>query len=1158
MRILKLELERYGHFTGKTLEFRPGASLHVVYGANEAGKTSALNAFADLLFGFPPRTPYNFVHDNPKLLLGATVTDKDGSVLSFKRRKGTSKTLLDMQGAVLPDDALTPFLGLIDRSVFLNAWGLSKESLTTGALQMLKSGGEAGISLFAAASGMKSLIEVQKRLEVEASNIFTPTRAQARTFYQAKDRFDAAVQLVRTLELAARDLKTRRATIADFTKELDKARNDRKEVIRSRESLVRLRDIGPILHLIASDERALQEWEHLPMMDGIRVQQLRAALDLSEEEQRELARLRREEATAKVVFESFVVDNPLIALDPAIQELVGELGSYADKKRDRPRVQSEADGFKENLQDSAIRLGLPADTDLALVRPDEMLVARLKEQIKVGRSIATSISANAKSIRDENANRETLKNQQSGSVPASDPKPLQDQLGRLMPALGQLKEIQRLERSTAKESALIKEKAAQLSPPVSDLEALALASLPTKDVIDEYRLSAETHVGERKTLEANLGEVEQSLPGLQLRVDELAGGQLASSPEKIAAARLERDNHCLPLKSALLVESARLPVAETAAHVIGLEEGIGTTDRLSDDAVLNADRLAKHAAALKNLKDAQAKQENLTRLLSDKVQAIAQQEKKWQTLWQPFDFLAATPIRMSVWVGQVGDLLERRENNLDELQQISDLKIAVNAVRSQLNQIAQSVGISECEALPVNLLLAAVEKELALRAEAWQKSSQLVTRLTAVNERIEALGTEKDGFVDLESGWKAEWCEVLSAMHLPLETTVDGAAAALEIWNQVPSFLSQFQNRTTRVEGMDRDMKKFQERTSALLEQLDERDFGLGPDAAIKAVSVRLNKAQQVETQANMAQSSFKELGRQVLQVEVKAEEAAAALELLCEGLPPSSSRIQQVLDLEARDAVLERLKGRRQTLLPLSRGQSEEDLRHDLESFDEATAVAEIEALKIQEGQHNQREYEVYASLSKAEGDLAKLEGGVGAEIAVQLRKNAEAELIENTRAWAVKRFAQILLAHAIEQHRSQQEQPLLKKASHLFSLLTANSFAGVEQELDESDTFRLVGRRDADHTLGYTEMSEGTQFQLYLSLRLAYLDEYALKAEPMPFIGDDLLASFDDQRTRRGITALAEIGTRIQPILFTHHSRVVELAQQELGEKVDLVNLD
>src|SRR5665213_2737246 len=135
--------------------------------------------------------------------------------------------------------------------------------------------------------------------------------------------------------------------------------------------------------------------------------------------------------------------------------------------------------------------------------------------------------------------------------------------------------------------------------------------------------------------------------------------------------------------------------------------------------------------------------------------------------------------------------------------------------------------------------------------------------------------------------------QLSSLLSLPLlAKAAAGAAAALEIWNQVPSFLSQFQNRRLRVEGMDRDMKKFQERTTALLEQLDEPDLGLGPDAAIKAVSVRLNKAQQIETQANMAQSSFMELGRQVLQAETKAEEAAAALELLCEGLPPSSSRV--------------------------------------------------------------------------------------------------------------------------------------------------------------------------------------------------------------------------------------------------------------------------
>ena len=172
---------------------------------------------------------------------------------------------------------------------------------------------------------------------------------------------------------------------------------------------------------------------------------------------------------------------------------------------------------------------------------------------------------------------------------------------------------------------------------------------------------------------------------------------------------------------------------------------------------MNADRLAKHAAGLKTLKDTQDKQENLTGLVNEKCQAIATARAGVAEALAAFGFTAATPIRMSVWVGQVEDLLERRGNNFDALQQISELKIAVNAVRPQLNQIAKSVGISECEDCQSNLLLAAVEKELRHRAEAWQKSSQLITRLAAVKERIEALEVEKEGYEALESGWKAEW-----------------------------------------------------------------------------------------------------------------------------------------------------------------------------------------------------------------------------------------------------------------------------------------------------------------------------------------------------------------------------------------------------------------
>ena len=82
-------------------------------------------------------------------------------------------------------------------------------------------------------------------------------------------------------------------------------------------------------------------------------------------------------------------------------------------------------------------------------------------------------------------------------------------------------------------------------------------------------------------------------------------------------------------------------------------------------------------------------------------------------------------------------------------------------------------------------------------------------------------------------------------------------------------------------------------------------------------------------------------------------------------------------------------------------------------------------------------------------------------------------------------------------------------------------------------------------------------TRDQLYLALRLAYLEEYADRTEPIPFIGDDLVTSFDDEPTTQGLKALAATGKHIQPILFTHHKRVVELAQAELGNIVDIVAL-
>jgi uncharacterized protein YhaN len=96
------------------------------------------------------------------------------------------------------------------------------------------------------------------------------------------------------------------------------------------------------------------------------------------------------------------------------------------------------------------------------------------------------------------------------------------------------------------------------------------------------------------------------------------------------------------------------------------------------------------------------------------------------------------------------------------------------------------------------------------------------------------------------------------------------------------------------------------------------------------------------------------------------------------------------------------------------------------------------------------------------------------------------------------------------------------------------------------------IVGRRPARGVVKVTDMSSGARDQLYLSLRLAYLEGYASLAEPAPFIGDDLFATFDEDRTANGLAALAAMGDRVQPILFTHHRHVAEIARTKIAADV------
>ena len=168
MRLGRLDLIRYGRFTDLSLPFPVRTpDLHIIFGPNEAGKSTALSAIEDLLFGIPHNSPLNFLHDFSSLRVGA-VLEKVGESLEIRRRKGSKETLLtrDDNPAIMGEAILGPYLAGADRPFFSRMFSLDNERLRLGGKEILEAQDEVGQMLFSAGSGLSGLRDILKVLEV--------------------------------------------------------------------------------------------------------------------------------------------------------------------------------------------------------------------------------------------------------------------------------------------------------------------------------------------------------------------------------------------------------------------------------------------------------------------------------------------------------------------------------------------------------------------------------------------------------------------------------------------------------------------------------------------------------------------------------------------------------------------------------------------------------------------------------------------------------------------------------------------------------------------------------------------------------------------------------------------------------------------------------
>jgi uncharacterized protein YhaN len=411
-------------------------------------------------------------------------------------------------------------------------------------------------------------------------------------------------------------------------------------------------------------------------------------------------------------------------------------------------------------------------------------------------------------------------------------------------------------------------------------------------------------------------------------------------------------------------------------------------------------------------------------------------------------------------------------------------------------------------------------------------------------ERLQAAEAE---MVD----WREQWEAAVAPIGLGVDAHPDEASAFLEELERLFDKLREADTLRKRIDGIDRDAAQHAGRVEALAAvvaaDLSERP----PEEAALELHQRLKRARDASARKETLEKQLVDAEERLRKAEAAIAHAEAALKGLC--VEAGCSSVEELARAEQRSGLRRRLEsdlaGVDEQLRRLSAGATVPDFIAEAAAVDPDGVSGEVGRLaEAIDGLERDRS-DLDQAIGRERAELRRMDGADRAAALAEEFQGMLGRLETDLERYARLKIAARVLAMAIERYREKQQGPILTRASELFRRITCGSFEGVRAEFDETGNPVIVGIRSGGPPLGVEAMSDGTADQLYLALRLAGLEMYLEKNEALPFVVDDILILFDDERSLATLEVLAELSRRTQVIFFTHHRHLVELAKRHLS---------
>lgn len=1175
MRVQRFDLLRYGKFTDRVLDFPQSAcDFHLVVGPNEAGKSTFRKAVLDLLFGFHPRTPLDFLHPKSDLRVAASI-EQDGRSLDFIRVKGNKNTLRAPDETPLPDTALDVFLGGSTRVFFDKMFGLDHPRLVEGGNSILNAQDDIGQLLFQAAAGLAGLGRVRDALHQEADSLWAPARSGKRAYYIARERLDTATAALKAATVRTRQWTELHERVTALEGSVQAARDAHLARHATKTRLERIRRVRPlVLELLEAEKAlcALGQPTLLPqdaavMLDKAERQQAMAH-QLLDVRQAEIARLAAQHAGLEV-------DELILPLADTIEALEALRHQYTSHPAAILRCQGQASALWQDVLQSVLELkwnsgdfsfpAEPSDAAISALRlrlPGLPARRQMEQLLQEHGAVVQALDSALAALAGRQAETRSLQDKLHGmAMPETNPslRALVEQIsGRGDPVAAWHKATQAWDAAQA----ALEHALARLGPWRRAFDDLRAQVCPAAQSVSAALTERQALASEARVSDRECAELEARVARSAAEVNQYKELHHPITHGEVLLARGARDATWQEIKS------GRQSIACLAAD---FESRVAEADRVADVRHDHASR----EAGLHALQ--QALQQETHKLADARQQAVASRQaledldEQWRERCK-----AAGLTGMAL--EQLPDWLVQKERALDAGQA---LLLAAQARQSLLSEQSQScralrqaLGDASLAPLPDyandgpeslaglrrQAQSAIAETDAAkVRYEAWQaQAAQAQPVLRAAEQQVQIAEAR------LQT-WRDAWRDALESTGLAPELAPAAAQGALSVAATIAERLTQLrQLRNDRISTMQAQLQDYIGQVVQLARAAGhegpgstavtiEEAFSLG-----QVLSRRLAAARQMQQERMRTSQALARETAAASEAQQTIAECRAALQpLMAAAAVDDTSALLAAIARSDRCRALtlkvEQLLG---SILQAGDGYSREEIQSEVDAADPSALMVQLEALQTELEEGAERQSQLAVQLDQARRELDAIGGSDEAARAEAGRQEALADMGVAAERYIKVRTAERLLRWAIDRYREEKQGPMLSHASSVFSGLTLGAFERLRVDFD-AQPMVLEGQRADGRCVGISGLSDGTRDQLFMALRLAALQLHLQQGPALPFIADDLFINFDDARAMAGLEALKALSRHTQVVFLTHHDHLTDLARQVFGRALNVVAL-